>query len=72
MEACGQEIASAQGTELAGNNGIEISPDEKEFYIAVSGTQTVAIYSRADTSKPRAPSARPGSIWTISIGAEIA
>jgi hypothetical protein len=40
------------GTELAGNNGIEISPDEKEFYIAVSGTQTVAIYSLADTSKP--------------------
>jgi hypothetical protein len=40
------------GTELPGNNGIEISPDEKEFYIAVSGTQTVAIYSRADTSKP--------------------
>jgi hypothetical protein len=40
------------GTELAGNNGIEISPDESEFYIAVSGTQTVAIYSRADTSKP--------------------
>jgi hypothetical protein len=40
------------GTELAGNNGIEISPDEKEFYIAVSGTQTVVIYSRADTAKP--------------------
>jgi hypothetical protein len=40
------------GTELAGNNGIEMSPDEKEFYIAVSGTQTVAVYSRADTSKP--------------------
>src|SRR5258706_2888217 len=40
------------GTELAGNNGIEISPDEKEFYIAVSGTQTVAIYSPADPSKP--------------------
>ena len=40
------------GTELAGNNGIELSPDEKEFYIAVSGTQTVAVYSRADTSKP--------------------
>ena len=40
------------GTELQGNNGIEISPDEKEFYIAVSGTQTVAIYDRADTSKP--------------------
>jgi hypothetical protein len=40
------------GTELPGNNGIEISPDETEFYIAVSGTQTVAIYNRADTSKP--------------------
>ena len=40
------------GTELAGNNGIEISPDEKELYIAVSGTQTVAIYNLADTSKP--------------------
>jgi sugar lactone lactonase YvrE len=40
------------GTELPGNNGIELSKDESEFYIAVSGTQTVAIYSRADTSKP--------------------
>ena len=40
------------GTELPGNNGIEISPDETEFYIAVSGTQTVAIYNRADTSRP--------------------
>lgn len=40
------------GTELAGNNGLELSKDESEFYIAVSGTQTVAIYSRADTSKP--------------------
>ena len=40
------------GTELPGNNGIEISPDEKEFYIAVSGTQTVAIYALADTGRP--------------------
>jgi hypothetical protein len=40
------------GTELAGNNGIEISRDEKEIYVAVSGTQSVEIYSRADTSKP--------------------
>jgi hypothetical protein len=39
------------GTELPGNNGIEISPDEKEFYIAVSGTQTVAIYAVADTRR---------------------
>jgi hypothetical protein len=41
-----------KGTELAGNNGIEISPDEKEIYIAASGTQTVAIYDLADTSRP--------------------
>jgi len=40
------------GTELPGNNGIEISPDEKEIYIAVSGTQTVAIYALADTAAP--------------------
>jgi hypothetical protein len=40
------------GTELAGNNGIELSPDEKELYIAVSGTQTVAIYRLADTKRP--------------------
>jgi hypothetical protein len=40
------------GTELAGNNGIELSKDEKELYIAVSGTQTVAIYSLANTAKP--------------------
>jgi hypothetical protein len=41
-----------KGTELPGNNGIEISPDEKEIYIAVSGTQTVAIYNLANTAKP--------------------
>lgn len=40
------------GTEHPGNNGIELSKDEREFYVAVSGTQTVAVYNRADTSKP--------------------
>jgi hypothetical protein len=40
------------GTELAGNNGIEISKDEKEIYLAVSGTHSVDIYSLADTSRP--------------------
>jgi hypothetical protein len=47
------------GTELAGNNGIEISRDEKEIYVAVSGTQSVEIYSLADTSRP-VRSARAG------------
>ena len=40
------------GTELAGNNGVDISKDEKEIYLAVSGTQSVDIYSLADASKP--------------------
>jgi hypothetical protein len=40
------------GTELAGNNGIEISRDEKEIYVAVSGDQTVVIYNLANTAKP--------------------
>ncbi len=40
------------GTELPGDNGLEISKDEKEFYIALSGTQSVAVFARADTSRP--------------------
>ena len=40
------------GTQLAGNNGFELSSDEREFYIAVSGTQTVAVYALADTARP--------------------
>jgi hypothetical protein len=41
------------GTEFAGNNGVEISKDEKEIYQAVSGTHTVEIISLADTRKQR-------------------
>jgi sugar lactone lactonase YvrE len=41
-----------EGTQQGVNNGIEISQDEREIYINASGTQTVAIYSLADTSKP--------------------
>lgn len=48
----GADFRLLPGTELEGNNGIEISRDEKEFYVAVSGTQTVAVYSRARTAKP--------------------
>lgn len=47
-----KKLALLPGTELAGNNGIELSKDEKEIYIAVSGTQTVAIYDLANTAKP--------------------
>jgi hypothetical protein len=48
----GRGLELLPGTELAGNNGIEISPDEKQFYVAVSGTQTVVVYDLADTAKP--------------------
>jgi len=48
------------GTQLAGNNGIEISLDEKEFYVVSFGTHTVFIFSRQDTRKPLRQSQAPG------------
>lgn len=47
------------GTALAGNNGIEISLDEREFYVVSFGTHTVAVYSRQDPSKPLRQSQAP-------------
>ena len=40
------------GTELAANNGIETSPDDREFFVASSAQRVVVAFSRADTSKP--------------------
>jgi hypothetical protein len=40
------------GTEFAGNNGVEISKDEKEIYQAVSGSHSIEIISLADTARP--------------------
>jgi sugar lactone lactonase YvrE len=40
------------GTELPGNNGIETSPDDREFFVASSGGKRIVAYSRADPSKP--------------------
>jgi hypothetical protein len=40
------------GTQLAGNNGIEISLDEREFYVVSFGTHTVVVFSRQDPLKP--------------------
>jgi hypothetical protein len=40
------------GTELSGNNGIETSADDSEFYVAASGEKRIVAYSRADPSKP--------------------
>jgi SMP-30/Gluconolactonase/LRE-like region len=34
------------GTELPSNNGIDVSPDDREFYVVSSGLQQVVVYSR--------------------------
>ena len=48
------------GTQLAGNNGIEISLDEREFYVVSFGTHTVVVFSRQDPLKPLRQSQAPG------------
>ena len=47
------------GTQLAGNNGIEISLDEREFYVVAFGTHTVVVFSRQDPRKPLRQSQAP-------------
>jgi len=49
-----------QGTQLAGNNGIEISLDEKEFYVVSFGAHTVVAFSRQDARKPLRQTVAPG------------
>ena len=40
------------GTELAGANGVEITPDEKQLFVAVTGTGVVLRYDLANMDKP--------------------
>jgi hypothetical protein len=47
-----REFKTLAGTELPGNNGIETSPDDREFYVASIGLHRVVAYSRANPSKP--------------------
>ncbi|MET0535938.1 MAG: hypothetical protein ABW171_17100 [Steroidobacter sp.] len=49
-----------QGTELPGNNGIETSPDDKEFYVVAFGWRSVVVFSRADSSQPLRRAIAPG------------
>lgn len=46
-----REFKTLTGTELPGNNGIETSADDREFYVASIGLKRVVAYSRADPSK---------------------
>lgn len=48
------------GTQLPGNNGIEISRDEREFYVVAFAWRTVLVYSRDDPSQPRRRAVAPG------------
>ncbi len=47
-----KEFKTLTGTELPGNNGIETSPDDREFYVASIGLHRIVAYSRANPSKP--------------------
>jgi hypothetical protein len=40
------------GTELPGNNGIETSADNREFFVVSTGLKRIVTYSRANPSKP--------------------
>jgi hypothetical protein len=40
------------GTELSANNGIETSPDDREFYVASTTTKRIVAFARDNTSKP--------------------
>jgi SMP-30/Gluconolactonase/LRE-like region len=40
------------GTELSANNGIETSPDDREFYVVSTTTKRVIAFARNDPGKP--------------------
>lgn len=48
------------GTRLPGNNGIETSADDREFYVVAFGWHAVLIYARDDTSQPLRKAIAPG------------
>lgn len=49
-----------RGTELPGNNGIETSRDDREFYVIAFPWRSVLIYSRDDTTHPVRQVVAPG------------
>lgn len=57
------------GTELPGNNGIEVDPDQRRFYVVAFGWHAVLVFDREDTAQPLAridaPDFMPDNIhWT--------
>jgi len=49
-----------RGTELPGNNGIETSRDETEFFVIAFGWRSVVAFSRANPSQPLRRATAPG------------
>lgn len=49
-----------RGTELPGNNGIETSRDETEFFVIAFGWRSVVVFSRANPSQPLRRATAPG------------
>jgi sugar lactone lactonase YvrE len=45
-------FTALRGTELSANNGIETSPDDREFYVASTTTKRIVAFARNNTSKP--------------------
>lgn len=57
------------GTRLPGNNGLEVDPNQRRFYVIAFGLHSVVIFNRRDTSRPlgrvEAPGFMPDNIhWT--------
>jgi hypothetical protein len=48
------------GTELPGNNGLETSRDDTEFFVIAFGWRSVVVFSRADPSRPLRHATAPG------------
>jgi hypothetical protein len=40
------------GTDLSANNGIETSPDDREFFVVSTTRKQIVVFARNDTSKP--------------------
>src|SRR5262249_4298387 len=47
-----KEFRTLSGTELPGNNGMDTSSDDREFYVGSTGLKRIVAYSRANPSKP--------------------
>lgn len=63
------EFRLLPGTELPGNNGIEVDPDQRRFYVVAFGWHAVVVFDREDTAQPvariEAPDFMPDNIhWT--------